>query len=499
MCSILFPYIKFDSILIFDRFYGIIYFGYNIVYTFYIYYLYNNFFGAYMKKKILIFSLLLIATALLPSCFSDECKHFYMSQTVVDPDCDTEGKIINECIDCDFSYYSNITAPLGHTMKTVVTPATCTESGFTSYSCKCGYAYDSDFTPPNNHTFTPVVIPPKCEESGYTAYFCDCGYSYRADHTAPLNHDYTSVTKEPTCTEIGYTERSCKLCESQYTDEIKEPLGHKFTAEVFRPTCISGGHTLNTCENCGYSYKADYVFYSDIIESAFEENTQVLAKGLDVSKWNHSLSGSEYLPLDWNLIKSAGFDFVILKAGSSVREDGKGGIEPTFEADYKAARAAGLDVGVYFYSYAHSVDEIKADVQSLLIYIEGKQFEYPIYLDMEEATQETLGKDLLGKMYTEFSSILQAEGYYTGIYLNNNWLKYVLDRVEVTTLFDLWYARYPTGSDLPVWNEESYGKQLGMWQFTESGIIEGINAKFDFDYAYRDYPSLMKQWHLNGY
>ena len=83
-------------------------------------------------------------------------------------------------------------------------------------------------------------------------------------------------------------------------------------------------------------------------------------------------------------------------------------------------------------------------------------------------------------------------------------MKYILDRVEVTTLFDLWYAR-PTNKDegIPVWEnlewKEDYGKQLGMWQYTWTGVIEGIDAEFDFNYAYRDYPSLVKQWHLNGY
>ena len=452
-----------------------------------------------MYKKLLIIFTIISLALILSSCDSGECKHLFMSETIVEPDCDNEGKTINQCLDCPFSFYSDIVSPLGHTLESKVVAPTCTEAGHTEYSCDCGYSYNSDFVPPANHEFTASVIRSKCNESGYTAYFCDCGYSYRAEYTPPLNHEYTESTIAPTCTTVGYTTHTCSICGSEYTDKLTAPLGHSITTETFFPTCLSGGHKLNTCSVCSYSYRSDYIFYSDIIESAFTDNTQILAKGLDVSKWNHVAYGSSYLPLDWKAIKNQGFDFVILKAGSSVRSNGtKGGIEPTFEADYAAAKAAGLDVGVYFYSYAHTVEEIEADAKALLQYIEGKKFEYPVYLDMEEESQETLGKDLLGDMCTEFISALQAEGYYAGIYLNNNWLKYILDRVEVTTLFDLWYARYP-GTDLPVWNEESYGAQLGMWQFTEQGTIDGFSGYFDMNYVYRDYPAIMKQWGLNGY
>ena len=66
-------------------------------------------------------------------------------------------------------------------------------------------------------------------------------------------------------------------------------------------------------------------------------------------------------------------------------------------------------------------------------------------------------------------------------------------------LFDIWYARYPLSTDEFVWNVEKYGQHLGMWQYTESGVIEGIeNNLFDMNYCYRDYPSIIKKQGLNG-
>lgn len=451
-------------------------------------------------KKLVFFFLILLLVLTLSSC-AEECQHLYISREITPPDCDSAGRTTNKCLDCSFTYHSDFTPPTGHSFTKQTIAPTCTEPGYTLYTCGCSHSYKSDFTPPANHAYVSSKIEPSCSEGGYTLYFCSCGASYRSDHTPPLGHSY-EVTNQALadCSHEGFTEYTCIRCADSYRGGIIPPTGHNFKQERFYPTCVSGGHTLNTCADCGYSYKSDYIFYSDIIESAFTDNSRILAKGIDVSKWNHQLSSvGEYQPLDWNAIKAQGFDFVILKAGSTLRNNGlSGGIEPTFEADYAAAREAGLCVGVYFYTYAHSVKEIELDAYALMEFLKGKRFEFPIYLDMEEESQRSLGKDTLGDMCEKFISTLQANGYYAGVYLNNSWLSQVFDRVEMTTLFDLWYARYP-GTDTPVWNEEKYGKQLGMWQFTQSGTIEGIPGNFDMNYSYRDYPSIIKQWHLNGY
>ena len=134
----------------------------------------------------------------------------------------------------------------------------------------------------------------------------------------------------------------------------------------------------------------------------------------------------------------------------------------------------------------------------LMLWLEGKQLEYPVYLDLEDPTLEGLGKNHLSNMCTAFLCELQKNGYYTGLYTNHTWLTTILDSAKMLSLFDIWYARYP-GTDIPVWNEEKYGQQLGMWQYTQSGKINGIEGDFDFNYSYRDYPAIIKKWKLNGY
>ena len=231
------------------------------------------------------------------------------------------------------------------------------------------------------------------------------------------------------------------------------------------------------------------------MSSPYLESSTVLSRGIDVSRWNHQIDAAsgEYLPLDWQKIKSAGFDFVILKAGST-----RSGKEPTFELDYAGARAAGLMVGAYFYTYSSTVESIKNDVASLLSYLNGKQFEYPIYFDLEDPSLISLGKDKLTELCEVFICSMQKNGYYSALYTNNNWLRNILDTPRILSLFDIWYARYPEVS-VPVWNEEKYGRQLSMWQYTQTGEINGIEGYFDFNFCYRDYFEIMKKWGLNGF
>jgi GH25 family lysozyme M1 (1,4-beta-N-acetylmuramidase) len=337
------------------------------------------------------------------------------------------------------------------------------------------------------------IYPPTCTAEGYTHYECACGYAYDSDFLTPYGHSFSKETTEPTCTTEGFTHYACRACDYEYTADYVDSLGHSFKTLTTRPTAIKPGYTTYTCE-CSFTYTDDYIYYSDILENAYVGSSEVMARGIDVSRWNHATDANgNYLPLDWKKIADSGVDFVILKAGST-----KSGLEPTFEMDYAGAREAGLEIGVYFYTYATTLEGIEKDARDLLSYINGKKFEYPIYLDLEDSSLEALGKNYLSEMCEKFITLLQSEGYYAGLYSNHNWLTYVLDGAKVFTLYDVWYARYPL-SEKPTWNEQKYGKQLGMWQYSESGEIDGLDGSFDLNYAYKDYKEIMQKWKLNGF
>ena len=418
-----------------------------------------------MKKKILLASIFLLASLLLCAgimfiIFSRHtrfCPHSKLRKEIIAPTCTSGGKTLHVCLDCDA-------------------------------------IFESDYLPASEHSLKSICVTPTCVSGGYTLKYCECGYSFRADSTPPTPHELSKIIQEPTCEKQGYTEYSCINCDYSYTCEYVAPIGHSFSESAVLPTAVSAGYTHYTC-HCSYEYKGNYVYYSDILEDAYTDNVDVLARGIDVSRWNHQIDvvSGEYLPLDWQTIRASGIDFVILKAGST-----KSGIEPTFEMDYAGARAAGLEIGVYFYTYSTTVAGIEKDADMLMLWLEGKQFEYPIYLDLEDPSLSSLGKNHLSLMCETFLCKLQQNGYYAGLYTNHTWLTTILDTARMVTLFDLWYARYP-GTSVPTWNEEKYGKQLGMWQYSESGSIAGIDGDFDMNYAYKHYGEIMKKWGLNGY
>ena len=99
-------------------------------------------------------------------------------------------------------------------------------------------------------------------------------------------------------------------------------------------------------------------------------------KGIDVSVHNGKI--------DWQKVRAAGIDFAILRAGygrlASQRDN-------RFKENYAGAKAAGIPVGAYWYSYAMSEDEARLEADVFLSVIKGKQFEFPVYYDVEEKKQ----------------------------------------------------------------------------------------------------------------
>lgn len=465
----------------------------------------------------------------------DECKHESMTKKVTEPDCNKGGYVTYECDNCEYSYTAEYTDPKKHTLhKTVVDP-TCESAGYTSYSCECGYSYKDEITSPLGHNYTGVTTAPTCTENGYAVYTCKtCNDSYTSDYTSAAGHTLVSEVTEPDCENQGYTSVSCS-CGYSYIVDYKEPLGHSYTENVVSvadctnkgeitytcecgdtytlitpplehafskvvtaPTLSDVGYTDFICQRCDFSYQGDYRFYSEILSDAYADGTEVLHKGIDISYHNYSLdSNGDYISLDFDSINAAGIDYVIIRLG-----DAAIGLDPTFEKSYTDAKAAGLDVGAYFYTRATTKDEILREANLILSALDGKQFEYPIYLDLEDESLSSLSAQDLNELCFAFFTRLQRAGYYTGLYVNHEWLYNHIDTDTALSKFEIWYARYPLteNGEEPTWNTEKYGNAFGMWQYTDSGYIDGIDGvKFDFNYSFKDYPNIIKNGGFNGY
>ena len=192
---------------------------------------------------------------------------------------------------------------------------------------------------------------------------------------------------------------------------------------------------------------------------------------IDVSKWNNTV--------DYKSVKSAGVTGVIIQCGYGMESSQK---DPYFEDNYKKAKAQGLKVGAYLYSYAKSVSEAKREANVCLKWIKGKKFGLPIYIDMEEEGLTYLGKSTLTKIATEFCKIVEKAGYKAGVYANANWFRNYLDYKKLKSKYSIWLAQYAKSKDF----------SCDIWQYTDKLIIKG--KPFDGNYCYKDFESKKKKY-----
>ena len=209
----------------------------------------------------------------------------------------------------------------------------------------------------------------------------------------------------------------------------------------------------------------------------------VFQQGADLSKFNRNV--------DMRLAKKNGMDFVILKAGS-----GYSGEDPKFQQNYNNAKAAGLNVGAYWYSYAVNVEEAKEEAVRYMKILGKKQFEYPVYLDFEDPSQRKIPKKTKTDMAIAFMSILEKNGFYTGLYSSGSWINNQFERERLKE-YDIWIAHWH------VTNPNCYTPDYGMWQFTNKSKIKGVSdtgeGGVDMNYSYKNYPKIIKDAKLNNF
>ena len=203
--------------------------------------------------------------------------------------------------------------------------------------------------------------------------------------------------------------------------------------------------------------------------------------GIDVSFWQGNF--------DFKKAKAEGVKFVILRGAYARSKDTK------FESYYKTCKALNLPVGVYHYSMAKSVSEARTEANFLINNVlKGKQFEYPIYMDVEDKVQRALGKDLLTDIVIAFCDTLEKAGYYVGIYSSASFFKTYMHESKLKR-FDKWIAQWTKSC--------TYKGDYGMWQFggetnkIRTNKVAGVTC--DQDYALKDYPTIIKGLGVNGY
>lgn len=204
-----------------------------------------------------------------------------------------------------------------------------------------------------------------------------------------------------------------------------------------------------------------------------------MIKGIDVSKHNGEI--------DWSKVKSDGIDFAILRAGFGKYDNQK---DEFFEENYKSAVKNNISLGAYLYSYAKSVEDAKREAKTFIKWLEGKKFDMPVIYDVEEKAQAQYGKEFVSSIIKAFCEEMEKAGYYVGVYSSKSWFDNYIDD-ECKKRYDCWVAQWA--------KENTYKGNYGMWQFSATGKVKGINGSVDLNYAYKDYKSIIKSGGFNGY
>lgn len=206
-----------------------------------------------------------------------------------------------------------------------------------------------------------------------------------------------------------------------------------------------------------------------------------MSKLIDVSQWNGMI--------DWAKVKKAGIDGAIIRTGFG--RESASQIDKQFETNYKGAKAVGLNVGAYHYSYATTAAGAAEEAAFVLEILKGKKLEYPIYFDIEEKAQCKLPKAVCDEMVTTFCTILEKAGYFAGVYSFDSFFSSNLS-TAIVQRFSAWAARVenikPTSC-----------KAYGMHQYSWLGVVPGCNGNVDMNYCYKDFPAVIKSKKLNGY
>lgn len=208
-----------------------------------------------------------------------------------------------------------------------------------------------------------------------------------------------------------------------------------------------------------------------------------MIKGIDTSVWQGNVN--------FKNVKKDGYSFVMIRAGYGNAIAYPNQKDPQFESSYKKAKEAGMGVGAYWYTYAVDKASAIAEANSFLTTISGKEFDYPIVLDIEDAVQTRLSNATIGTIVDAFCQTCEKAGYYISVYSFASFFNRI--PTDILKKYDVWVAHFTSAS------KPSYNGAYGMWQYSDNGRVSGISGAVDLNNCYKDYPTIIKNAGLNGY
>ncbi len=194
--------------------------------------------------------------------------------------------------------------------------------------------------------------------------------------------------------------------------------------------------------------------------------------GIDVSKWNGTI--------DWNAVKNSGISYVIVRSGYRGSSAGKLIEDPYFDSNMKGATAAGLKVGVYFYSQA--IDEVEAveEASMVLEQIRNYKITYPVFIDVERSggRGDKIDNNTRTAVCKAFCQTIQNAGYTAGVYSNKLWMEQQVNMAELNA-YKVWLAQYAASP--------TYSGKYDIWQYKANGSVSGVKGDVDLNISYLEH------------
>ncbi len=203
----------------------------------------------------------------------------------------------------------------------------------------------------------------------------------------------------------------------------------------------------------------------------YTTSRKVLMSGVDVS------SPGQKGKINWDVLRD-NVDFAVIRVGDPY--EGADWTDDYWEHNYSEARRVGMNIGAYWFARCTTVEEARTEAQECIKNLAGKNFEFPVYMDVED--HDLVASDDLSEIIITFCEEIKAAGYTPGLYANLDTLRTAIDS-SLHQKYALWVAQYN--------NEFNYYGAAGMWQYSETGRVNGISGAVDLDYCYVDYPSII--------
>lgn len=178
--------------------------------------------------------------------------------------------------------------------------------------------------------------------------------------------------------------------------------------------------------------------------------------------------------IDWNKVKADGIEGVIIRVGY-----GRGNVDEKFYANIEGAIAAGLHVGVYWFSYAYTDDMATNEARCIVNLIDQYKgsIDMPVFYDWEYDSMNyakrkgySPDRESITSMTKAFCKEVESFGFTAGYYLNWDYAHNHYDESQLAD-YKRWFA---------YWNDE-LSEDCYLWQTSDMGIVNGIDGRVDTD------------------